>query len=295
MFAASKNSASLETSATIEEVEHKYVQLNGKTLHYVIAGDKGSPIILVHGFPESWWAFHKLIPLLAHEHRVIAVDLRGFGDSDVADDDFTSRDAADDLCHLIKHLDLGPVHLLAQDVSGQVGYRVAAEHGELIRTLIAIETGLPGFGAEMLANVLVGGAWYIGAIAADGVANSILSGRERELITGLVYPSYNLGEALSQADGEEFVRAYARPHGLNGSVGLYRSLLRDGEAMKELAVTQLKMPVLAVGSFGGPFTETTMRQVAEDVTSVHIDGAGHYLAQEAPDRLAEAVLRFCAT
>lgn len=292
-MAISENSTSVGKTATIEGVKHTYVQLKGKTLHYVIAGDQGSPIVLVHGFPETWWAFRKLIPLLSHVHRVVAVDLRGFGDSDTAEDDFTCRDAADDLCQLIKLLDLGPVHLLVQDVSGQVGYRVAAEHGELLRTLIAVETGLPGFGAEILANVLVGGAWYIGALAADGVASAILSGRERELITGLVYPSYKLGDALSHADGEEFVRTYARPDGLNGAVGLYRSILRDGDTIRAMAASQLKMPVLAIGSFGGPFTETTMRQVAENVTSVQIDGSGHYLAQEAPERLAGEILRFC--
>ncbi|OYV64402.1 MAG: hypothetical protein B7X07_06505, partial [Actinobacteria bacterium 21-64-8] len=54
-------------------------QVNGATIHYVSAGSVGSPILLVHGFPETWWTFHKLIPLLAVSHRVFAVDLRGFG------------------------------------------------------------------------------------------------------------------------------------------------------------------------------------------------------------------------
>ena len=56
-------------------------RVNGTDLHYVAAGTTGSPILLVHGFPETWWGFHKLIPLLSDRHRVFAVDLRGFGDS----------------------------------------------------------------------------------------------------------------------------------------------------------------------------------------------------------------------
>ena len=55
--------------------------VNGTELHYVTAGNEGSPVLLVHGFPESWWTFRKLIPLLSEHHRVVAVDLRGFGDS----------------------------------------------------------------------------------------------------------------------------------------------------------------------------------------------------------------------
>lgn len=233
------------------------------------------------------------MPLLAEAHRVVAVDLRGFGDSAVAGDDFSAAVAAEDLHGLIEHLGLGPVHLLAQDIGGQVAYRLAATHPQAVRSLIAVETGLPGFGAEMLANVLVGGAWYIGALATDGVARLVFRGRERQLIAGLLYPSYGMGEpTLSAADGAEFVRAYARDGGLAGAAGLYRSLLNDGEEIKALARTPLGMPVLAVGSFGGPFTETTLRQVATNVTAVLIDGAGHYLAQEDPVRLAWAVADF---
>ncbi len=67
--------------ATIAGVEHHHANVNGTDLHYVSAGTDGSPVMLVHGFPESWWIFHKLIPLLAQRYRVFAVDLRGFGDS----------------------------------------------------------------------------------------------------------------------------------------------------------------------------------------------------------------------
>ena len=62
-------------------ITHHHAEVNGTTLHYAAAGTSGSPVLLVHGFPETWWAFRKLIPLLAASHRVFAVDLRGFGDS----------------------------------------------------------------------------------------------------------------------------------------------------------------------------------------------------------------------
>ena len=74
------------------------------------AGASGSPILLAHGWPESWWAFRKLIPLLAETHRVFAVDLRGFGDSSTADSGYDHATAAEDLHHLVRHLGAGPVH-----------------------------------------------------------------------------------------------------------------------------------------------------------------------------------------
>jgi len=145
--------------ASIPGVRHHHVCVNATDLHYVSAGTSGSPVLLVHGFPETWWVFHKLIPLLSEHHRVFAVDLRGFGDSREATDDHDSLTAATDLVELITHLDLGPVHLTGQDVSGPTTYRVAATHPDLVKSFTAIETALPGFGAEALADVTHGGAW----------------------------------------------------------------------------------------------------------------------------------------
>ena len=129
---------------TIPGATHYRTALNGTGLHYVAMGDSGSPILLIHGFPESWWTFHKLMPLLAKKHRVVAVDLRGFGDSDSEPGDYGSSIAAEDLHCLIRHLDIGPVHLTAQDISGATAFRLATLHPEDIASFTAIEMGLPG-------------------------------------------------------------------------------------------------------------------------------------------------------
>src|SRR6187549_1025600 len=130
-------------AATIAEVAHHRVEVNGTGLHYVSAGTAGTPILLVHGFPETWWAFHKLIPLLAERHRVFAVDLRGFGDSANGDGVHDSKASAEDLRCLIDELGLGPVHLTGQDISGASVFRLAATHPESVRSFTAIELGLP--------------------------------------------------------------------------------------------------------------------------------------------------------
>lgn len=168
--------ATQPTAATIAEVKHHTAEVNGTTLHYVSAGERGSPILLVHGFPESWWAFHKLIPLLAQHHRVYAVDLRGFGDSSNAEGDYGSAASAEDLHQLIGDLAAGPMHVLGQDISGGVVYRLAATRPEDVLSLTAVETSLAGFGAEMLADVTKGGAWYIGALVTPGIAQLLFAG-----------------------------------------------------------------------------------------------------------------------
>ncbi|WP_328615543.1 alpha/beta hydrolase [Amycolatopsis sp. NBC_00355] len=274
-------------------VEHHRVRVNGTELHYAAAGATGSPVLLVHGFPESWWVFHKLIPLLAAHHRVIAVDLRGFGDSAVAGDDHDSVTAANDLGALVVELGLGPVHLTGQDVSGGTTFRLAATRPELVRSYAAIETGLPGFGVEALADVTRGGAWHIGVLVAPGIPELLLAGRERAFLAEYAIPALNATpEAFTDADIDELARTYARPGAFRGASGLYRSMLREGDEIRELAKEKLEIPVLAVSGRSGEFLSSTMRQVAADVTAVAFEGAGHYVAMAAPGRLADAMLRF---
>src|SRR5580704_14998848 len=127
-------------------ITHHHAEVNGTTLHYVGAWTSGSPVLLVHGFPETWWAFRKVIPLLAATHRVFAVDLRGFGDSSAADGSYDAATSAEDMHHLVEHLGAGPVHVLCQDLSGGLGFRFAAMHPADVLSFTAVEAALAGYG-----------------------------------------------------------------------------------------------------------------------------------------------------
>lgn len=283
------------TPTTLPAVAHHTAPIHGAELHYVTAGDAGSPVLLVHGFPETWWTFHKVIPLLAENHRVVAVDLRGFGDSSTAGDDHDSTIAAEDLHGLIEHLGWGPVHVTGQDISGGTVFRLATAHPEDVLSLTAIEMGLAGFGLEGLADVTHGGSWHIGALAAPGIPELLLAGRQRELLGRWAFPSMTaVAGSVTDADVDEFARTYARPGGWRGAAGLYRSMLAEGDDLRALAGARpLTVPVLAVGAGGGPFTAATLEQVtAGEITAVQLEGVGHYAALEAPDALAAAILEF---
>ncbi|MDT7725860.1 MAG: hypothetical protein QOI21_2436 [Actinomycetota bacterium] len=281
---------------TVAGITHHHAEVNGTTLHYVAAGTSGSAILLVHGFPETWWAFHKLIPLLATGHRVIAVDLRGFGDSDNKPGEYDSTTSAEDLHQLIAHLNVGPVHLTGQDISGGTVFRLAATHPQDVLSFTAIEMGLAGFGLEgRVADLAHGGAWHIGVLAAPGIPEMLLAGREREFLGQYAFPAMTAVQgAITVSDVEEFARTYSRPDGWRGAIGLYQSMLREGAEIKTLAETRgLRVPVLAVGAGGGPFTSGTMSQVTStDISAVSLDGVGHYAAMEAPEELAKAILGF---
>ena len=279
----------------LADVTHHTAAVNGTDLHYVSAGDAGSPILLVHGFPESWWAFRRVIPLLAETHRVFAVDLRGFGDSSNAEGDYSSATSAEDLHQLIAQLGVGPVHLTGQDISGGTVFRLAATRSEDVLSFTAIEMGLAGFGLESLADVTHGGSWHIGVLAAPGIPEMLLAGREREFLGNWAFPAMTAVQgSITDEDVTEFVRVYARPNGWRGAVGLYTSMLSEGDELKALAAARpLRVPALAVGAFGGPITEVTVNQVVVNpAKSVRFDGVGHYVALEAPEPLAAAILEF---
>ena len=190
-------------------------------------------------------------------------------------------------------------------------FRLATQHPQDVLSFIAIETGLPGFGMEVLADITHGGAWYIGVLTTPGIPEMLLAGREREFLGQFAFTAANAtpeanaaadsdtdtdveAEADINADIDEFVRTYARPDGWRGAIGLYRSMLRDGAEIKALAETPgLTAPVLAVGAAGGSFTATTMTQAAaSEISSASLDGVGHYAAMEAPNELAKAILDF---
>ncbi|SFI67167.1 Pimeloyl-ACP methyl ester carboxylesterase [Amycolatopsis sacchari] len=277
------------------ELTHHTAAVNGTRLHYVEAGTTGSPVLLVHGFPESWWAFSRLIPLLAADHRVFAVDLRGFGDSDAGPGEYDSATAAQDLHELIGLLGAGPVHLTGQDISGATVFRLAATYPEDVRSFTAIEMGLPGFGLEALGDVTRGGSWHIGVLAAPGIPELLLAGREREFLGQFAFPALSAKpDAITDADLDEFTRTYSRPSGFRGASGLYQSMLREGDEIVALAQAHpLTVPVLAVGAGGGDFTANTVSQVAAGkIRSVTLDGVGHYAALEAPAELAAALREF---
>jgi pimeloyl-ACP methyl ester carboxylesterase len=297
--------------ATIPGVTHHRTRLNGVDLHYVeagSAGDSGSTVLLVHGWPETWWAFRALIPLLAESHHVVAVDLRGFGDSGTSTDsstsndtgtgtaaDFTEQAFAHDLHELVTHLASGPVHLVTQDISGGLAFRFAATHPDEVLSFTAIESSLAGFGLEALADVNAHGSWHVGFLGTPGIPSLLLPGRERELLAEWAYPMMNATDgAILPADLDEFLRTYSRPGAWRGTEGLYRSLFTDAGATRALAeASPLTVPVLTVDGANAPFTELSFRPVAAgDFTAIRIDDVGHLVAQEAPAALAEALLGF---
>ncbi len=179
---------------------------------------------------------------------MIAVDLRGFGDSRNGPGDYDSTTAAQDLHELVVLLGLRPVHLCGQDVAGDTVFRFAATYLDDVISLTAIEMGLAGFGFEAVADVAHGGAWHIGALATSGVAEFVFNGRVRTYLADMWFPLMtNVPGAVTDADIDEFTRTHERSDAWRGCYGLYSSALSEGADIMALAASgNLQAPVLAV-------------------------------------------------
>ena len=266
-------------------------QVNGTRLHYVTGG-RGRPVLFLHGFPETWMAWRKVMPRLAGEHTVIAVDLRGVGRSALEKDGYDKETLATDVHQLVNQLGFGEVSVVGADFGGQVAYAYARMHRDEVRSLVVIEAALPGFGGETLYT----GSYHFLFHMVPELPERLIEGNERYYLTRFICgPDRDCEKAsIDPSLVDEYVRAYSRPGRLSAALEYYRALPTDAAANRAAPGPKLTQPVLALGGGRGLGTLPTdqLRLVAEDVTGDVIDGADHWLAEQRPDELAARIQTF---
>ena len=276
-------------------ITHHTVGINGIRMHYVTAGS-GEPVVLVHGFPETWYAWRKVIPALAARFMVIAPDLRGCGDTDRPDVAFDKRTAADDIHQLVQHLGVGPVNMVGHDVGTMVSYAYAATYRSEVRRLALLESALPGFGLEELYDAdAYPRMYHLGlSEAPNGLAEALITGRELMFVSHFMRQQTYDPTGPEESALAEYALRLGSPGALRCGLGYFRSHKIDAEYNRQSARTKLTMPVLTVGaslSFKDIIAERTP-ELAERVRSIVLPECGHYLAEEQPERLTAALLPF---
>ena len=276
------------------------VTVNGTSLHYRTGGS-GPAVVLLHGVPKTSYHWRHLVPKLTAQHSVVVPDLRGLGDSARPADGYDSVTMSEDVAALMAHLGHDSYSVIGEDWGAVIGYQLAARHRGEVTALVFAEAFLPGFGFEDRAaltpeNVSTGmHLWHLGFYFQPDVPEMLIAGHERELITYMLkyertYPDTAAPEAV-----DEYVRCYSMPGGIRAMLAIYRAMLVDAEQNRQAAQQKLDIPVLALGgsAFIGDRNEAQMLDVAHDVTG-HVFDAGHDLAEEVPDEVAEVVLPFLA-
>jgi pimeloyl-ACP methyl ester carboxylesterase len=276
---------------------HHKAAVNGQLLHFVRAGT-GDPVVLLHGWPATWYHWRKLIPLLADRYTVIAPDLRGFGDSSKPPSGYDTRSITEDVVQLVRHLGLGRVFVVGHDMGAVHAYTYANRYPDEVRGIAYLEEPLPGFGYEQLAQLqtdpaMLGGFFFAHFHLVPDLPEALVAGRERLYLEFLVRRMSYDPAAFSADDLDELARGLGGT-GFRGSIGAYREIGETIRQNREAARTKLTLPVLGLaGEAGlGDLVLKDLREVAIDVQGGIIAECGHFIAEERPAELAAELRAF---
>ena len=207
----------------VDGVSHRDVHAAGIRFHVAEAG-QGDPVVLLHGWPQHWYCWRKVVPLLASDRRVICPDMRGLGWSDAPPGPCDMHTRADDLFALLDALELERVDLVAHDWGAWVGFLACLDRPERIRRYVALNMVTPWPEPPSLGGVLsVLRLWYQVAIATPGLGAGLIRRTDfvkRLIATGAVHP-----EAWTDADLEAFAAVLRDPARASASAHLYRTFL----------------------------------------------------------------------
>jgi pimeloyl-ACP methyl ester carboxylesterase len=277
----------------------RFVDIGDLRLHAVIGGD-GPPLLLIHGWPQAWYAWRMLMPTLAGDFELIAVDQRGMGLSDKPKDGYDTATLANDLVALMDALGHERFAVYGTDTGMTIAYALAADHRNRVERLVVSEAPLPGISPSpplFLPPVLNARLWHLAfnQLGAD-VNEALVRGRE-EIFFGAEFDASAGTKKLPAEVVSYYVDTLAADaEALRGSFELYRAfptMIAQNERRK---TRRLTMPVLAIGGeeSGGEGVAATMKLVADDVQSVVLPGAAHWVAEQAPEALLAALTEFLA-
>ncbi|MGV9312231.1 alpha/beta fold hydrolase [Streptomyces sp. NPDC003691] len=282
-------------------------EVNGVGLHYV-EGGTGEPLILLGGWPQTWWQWNKVLPALARHYRVIAVDLRGQGGSDRPADGYDKKTLAADINALIHQLGLTSAHIAGHDIGAMVAYAHAANYPEATRRIVLLDvphpdpslsalTLLPGPGQHD-DSVVEDGAriylWWFALNQVRGLPEQLIAGRARFLVDWLAdYMTVDSG-AIDDFSRRVYARAYDTPDAIRAGNGWYQTFNRDIE--DEAKYPPVEAPILALASTLHQGHADYLRELVPtkgtDVTVTEIAGSGHYLPEEQPQAVIDALTAF---
>ena len=273
----------------------RFVEVGDMHFHAVVGGS-GPALLLIHGWPQTWYAWRMMMPALAHDFTVVAVDQRGIGLSDKPAQGYDLGTLAGDMAAVMEALGHERYAVYGTDTGYPIAYALAADHPDRVARLAVSEAFLPGVGSFV--PLLIDGArtehlWHIMFNRCATVNERLVKGRED------VYFGNEFDVSAFRKLPDEVVDYYiamlrSDEHSLRGSFGWYRALDETIAQNKERQNRRLTMPVLAMGGEHGvgDTVAASMKLVADDVETQVIPGVGHWLAEEAPDDLLMTLTSF---
>ncbi|GGB99773.1 alpha/beta fold hydrolase [Cellulomonas carbonis] len=293
---------------TLDGVGHRFVDLPGLRVHVAEAGS-GPPVLLLHGFPEHWWGWRKVLPALAEHHRVIAPDLRGAGWTDAPPDGYTEEQLVADAVSLLDALGLDRVDVVGLDIGGILGFRLCLAHPDRVRRFVVMGAPhpYPALSGWLLVRVLlnVWRLWPRFAVTLPVLGPRLVSRGRQRLARHMLLGDAPDGAVWSAADIETYLGRLRDPARARAAVALYRALAvtaSNRAARGAYRGTRLVTPTLGLygavlveddrDASGHPRLLLGYEPYADDMRMVHVPGTGYYLAEEQPEAVVRHVLEF---
>ncbi len=294
----------------VDGVRHRYVQLPGLRVHVAEAG-AGEPLVLLHGFPQHWWGWRKVLPALAEHHHVVVPDLRGAGWTDAPPDGYTEEQLVADAVALLDALGLDRVHLVGLDNGAILGFRLCLAHPERVRRFVflAAPHPYPALSGRLLARVLAK-AWRLWprfATTLPLLGPRLVSGGRQRLLRHLMLGDAPDPDVWSPEDLEIYLGRLRDPARARAAVALFRALAitsTNRAAAGAYRGTRLATPTLGLygavlddgdrDAAGHPALLHGYERYADDLALAHVPGSGYYLAEEQPEAVVRHLLDFFA-
>jgi pimeloyl-ACP methyl ester carboxylesterase len=274
-----------------QEIQSRFANVNGTRLHYLAAG-KGDPVVLLHGYAETSHMWLPLMPKLAANHTVIAVDLRGAGQSATPADGYTKAAMAQDIHALTQKLGFERIRIVGHDIGLMVAYAFAAQYPSEVDRIVLMDAFLPGVG-KWRDVWLMRDLWHFHFYGKTPLA--LVHGRERIYFEHFWNDfAANAAHSIPERDRRFYAKAYARPGGMRAGFEYFRAFEKDAEDFARFAQKPLPMPMLVLTGekASGEFLIEQGRLVATNVESVVIRGSGHWLMEEAPKQVIPKLVEF---
>jgi pimeloyl-ACP methyl ester carboxylesterase len=276
----------------------RFVDTGQIRMHAVIGG-AGPPLLLVHGWPQTWYAWRMVMPPLARDFQVIAVDQRGIGLSDKPTDGYDPASQANDLIGLMEALGHQRFALYGTDVGMPLAYAVAADHPDRVVRLVVSEAPLPGVSPSpplFLPPALNARLWHLAFNQLPKINELLVRGRE-EIFFGAELDASAGAKKLPDHAVRYYIDTLAAdPDNLRGSFEFYRTWVTMTQQNEQRKARRLTIPVLAIGGAqsSGENVAMTMKLVADDVQTLVIPDCAHWVAEQAPEALVAALSTFLA-
>jgi epoxide hydrolase 4 len=284
----------------MSEITFDYAQVGGMRLHYATAGSGEKLVLLLHGFPEFWYSWRHQLRSLGDKYTVVAPDMRGYNLSDkpARADDYALDKLIDDVIGLIRYFGREKAAVVGHDWGAAIAWATALAHPEMVWKLAALQVPPSSVWRKNQTLRQALASWYMLLFQVPALPEWLLSRDDFAMLAESLKKSTVDPGVFVDADVREYKKSWRESGSLKGPINYYRAnLLRLFAANNAEPERKITVPAMFIyGERDHAVLPETVRGVAAAVdapfTEIRIPTAAHWVQQEAPEIVTDALRDF---